>query len=89
MPVISRRSVRMGLARIDKQICWPYQGIACRACWHACPFATDAIIFDPLGRPAVSASACVGCGLCEHACLAETAAITVEPFAHGTADIEV
>ncbi|MCA9261847.1 MAG: 4Fe-4S dicluster domain-containing protein [Planctomycetales bacterium] len=83
-PVAAREEVRMGLARIDEQTCLPFLGVTCRACWHACPYPTDAIAFDARGRPLVLADGCVGCGLCEHACLAERPAIRIEPFGHGT-----
>ena len=52
-------------------------GVACRACWHACPFPDEAIRVDELGHPIVIEDGCVGCGLCEHACLTETPAIRV------------
>ncbi len=77
--------VRMGVAVIDRDVCLPFLGVACHACWHACPLPNDAITFNQRGRPIVIEAGCVGCGLCEHACLADPAAIRVEPFAHGTA----
>ena len=73
-----RRDVTMGLAVIDPDTCLPFLGVACKACWHACPFPNEAIRFDQRGRPIVLADGCVGCGLCEHACLAQPAAIVIE-----------
>lgn len=81
VPLADRRAVRMGLAVIDLARCWPFLGIVCKACWHACPFAREAITFDERGWPRVVEGACVGCGLCEHACPAEPAAIRVTPRA--------
>jgi Pyruvate/2-oxoacid:ferredoxin oxidoreductase delta subunit len=69
----------MGLAIIDPEICLPFLGVSCKACWHACPFPEQAIRFDQRGRPVVIPDGCVGCGLCEFACLAEHPAIVVQP----------
>ncbi len=79
--VSSRRDVRMGVAEIDRDLCLPWQDppIACKACWHACPFPHEAITFDELGRALVVDDVCVGCGLCEHACLTAQPAIYVVP----------
>ncbi len=73
-----RRDVRMGVAAIDTEICLPFVGVSCKACWHACPFPREAITFDTRGRPIVVEDACVGCGLCEYACLTERPAIRVK-----------
>jgi len=78
-PVESRHEVRIGVAMIDSDLCFPWIGVACKACWHACPFPNDAIKFDERGRPLVVEQACVGCGLCEHVCLTEQPAIVVRP----------
>lgn len=69
--------LRIGLAAIDRDTCLAYNGVTCRACWHACPFPDRALRYDALLRPIVDAAACIGCGLCEHACLTEPAAIVV------------
>jgi MauM/NapG family ferredoxin protein len=79
-PLARRRDVKMGVARIDTSTCLPFVGVSCKACWHACPFAREAIGFDPLGRPHVIDEGCVGCGLCVRACLTETTSIHVVPF---------
>lgn len=71
--------LRIGLAAIDQAQCLAYNGVTCRACWHACPFPDRALRYDSLLRPVVDADACIGCGLCEHACLTEPAAIVVRP----------
>jgi MauM/NapG family ferredoxin protein len=74
-----RRAVRMGTAVVDPSTCLPFQGVVCRACWHACPFPQEAITMDDRGRPVVLADACIGCGLCEYACPTEPSSIVVEP----------
>ena len=74
-----REDVRMGTAIVNTDTCFPYVGVSCRACWHACPFPDDAISFDGLGHPIAHEDACVGCGLCEHACLTSTTSIRIVP----------
>ena len=79
-PLTHRQDVRMGVAVIDDTTCLPFVGVSCKACWHACPYAKQAIGFDPLGRPHVVDEGCVGCGLCVRACLTEPTSIQVVPF---------
>lgn len=78
-PVADRASIRMGTAVIDHERCLAYNGVICRACWHACPFPDDAIEFDSMLRPVVVEEACVGCGLCDHACPTEVTSIPIRP----------
>jgi MauM/NapG family ferredoxin protein len=80
-PVADRQNVRIGIAEIDRDVCLPWQGVICRACWHACPFPNRAITFDPRGRAVVVEDACVGCGLCEYVCPTEHPAIRVRSHA--------
>ncbi len=72
--------VRMGVAIIDRDICFAYNGTTCRACWHACPLPDQAITLNALMRPEVNADACLGCGMCTHACLTEKTSIPVVPL---------
>lgn len=78
-PVESPRQVAMGLAILDQDSCFAWQGISCRACWHACPFPTEAITFDARGRALIVEDACVGCGLCVHACLTDPSSLKIIP----------
>jgi len=78
-PLARRRDVRIGVAEIDHDTCLPRVGVACKACWHACPFPNEAITFDTLGRAVVVEDACVGCGLCEYVCLTDPTSIRVRP----------
>jgi len=79
-PVDDPMDVRIGLAVIDESICYAYNGTMCRACWHACPYPDQALVYDELLRPTVNADVCTGCGLCEHGCPTETASIVIEPL---------
>ena len=74
---------RMGLAVVDDTTCWPFQGIVCRSCWHACPFPDAALKLDARLRPVVDADHCTGCGLCTHACPADPGAIPIRPLGPG------
>lgn len=78
-PVDQISDIRMGVARIDEGTCFAYNGVSCRACWHACPFPDVAIRLGPRLRPAIDPDGCIGCGLCDHACLVEPSAIPVIP----------
>jgi len=73
------RDVDIGEAHICKGKCLAYNGTVCRACWHACPFPGEAIVFDELLRPTVHIDKCVGCGLCEFACPTEPKAVEIVP----------
>ncbi len=78
-PVAEKSDVRMGVAVIDEDTCLAYNGVICRACWHACPFPDEAIELDFRGRVFVHPKACVGCGLCERACITEPSSIVIIP----------
>ena len=78
-PLEGRRDVKMGVAVIDHDLCLAWLGVSCRACWHACPYPTEAIVMDELGRAVVVPEVCVGCGLCEHVCLTDPSAIVIKP----------
>lgn len=75
--VASLTEVRIGTAVVDPATCFAFNGVTCRACWHACPLAGKAIRLDAKLHPVVDADHCIGCGLCEHACLTDPASIVV------------
>lgn len=79
-PLADLRQARMGTAVLDEATCLAFLGTVCRACWHACPYPNEAIVFDEMLRPVVVPEVCIGCGLCEHACPTEGAsAIVIRP----------
>jgi MauM/NapG family ferredoxin protein len=72
--------VKMGLAVIDEDLCFAYNGIICRACFDHCPFFREGITLRDEHYPVVNPDVCVGCGICEHVCVAdERSAITIVP----------
>jgi ferredoxin-type protein NapG len=69
----------MGTARIDSEICWAFNRILCRSCWHACPWPDRALRLNERLQPAVDSDVCIGCGLCVHACPTEPGSVTILP----------
>jgi len=78
---VKAEEAAMGLARIDKERCWPYNGTAlCRACYDVCPLKDRAIKLEKL-LPIIIEGGCVGCGVCVYACPVEhPRAINVDPL---------
>ena len=64
-----RAGVKMGRARVNKDMCYSFNGRTCGACYQACPLAGEAMKIGVFETPHVVTDACVGCGLCEQACL--------------------
>ena len=71
--------VRMGRARVDKQLCLSYQGKTCGVCYRACPLPDIAMTIGMLEQPTVT-EACIGCGICERSCIQMPQAIRVFPY---------
>jgi len=71
--------VSMGRARIDRNLCYSYQGSSCGVCVRSCPFEGKALRAGHFETPLLDPSQCVGCGLCERACIRYPQAITVVP----------
>lgn len=73
-----KREVRMGTAEIDREVCLPYNGVICRACFERCPIYREAIILEEDMYPVVQPEYCIGCGICEHVCPVEGSAVHIE-----------
>lgn len=69
--------VDMGVARVNKALCFSYHGRTCGACYQACPLAGEAMKIGVFEQPIMQPQNCVGCGLCEQACLHLPQAIRV------------
>jgi len=74
------KGVKMGVARVNEDMCYSYHGRTCGACYQACPLAGVAMKIGVFETPHVQADGCVGCGLCEQACLHLPQAIRVIPI---------
>ena len=73
------KSVRMGVAVVDKNICNSYNNAVCGTCIRACPFPEHALKTGMWERPIVDPDKCVGCGSCENGCIVYPQAIRVVP----------
>lgn len=74
---VEQFSVRMGVATLDRQTCYAWNGIVCRACFQSCPVFDRAITLKDGAFPLVHDDACVGCGICENVCPTVEPAIVV------------
>ena len=74
-----QEKVKMGTARIDRNICYSWNGASCGVCARACPFEGQALKIGWFERPEIDPDFCIGCGLCERACIRYPQAAVVEP----------
>ena len=76
LPVYKPEDVRMGLAVIKENLCFPYiNQSVCGACYTICPL--NAIELEMQRYPKVINDKCVGCGLCEEICPQKVKAVRI------------
>lgn len=78
MAVVAK-SVKMGTAKVDPDLCFSFAGRTCGVCYRACPLPGKALTVGQYEQPTVHVDQCVGCGLCEQACIHMPQAIRVIP----------
>lgn len=83
--LVDRFAIRMGLARVNHEVCVRSKGEDCRICVERCPISATAIAIGEDGRVRVIDPAknggmgCVGCGVCQYYCPTRPKAIVVRP----------
>lgn len=84
LKLVDRLAIRMGVAKVNHEVCLRKHGEDCRLCLEACPIGSAAIgVSERTGRVIVKKNGCVGCGLCEERCPTEPQAIWVEMMRGG------
>jgi len=73
LQLVGRLEIRMGLARVDHEVCVRPRGESCTECIDKCPLGSTALRLDESGRvqvidPAASGEGCTGCGVCQQVC---------------------
>lgn len=97
--VDAREDVRMGIARIDEDVCIAFKGMRCEVCYRNCPLIDTAITIDyralegdsihSVFAPIIDEEKCVGCGLCVERCVMDEPDLPIHivPFAEA-GDVE-
>ena len=80
LTLLPLREVRMGTARILRDVCLAWASVSCRRCVDACPYPDEAILLDEQGRVYVDPRECIGCGLCVAACPTRPKSVVVDPL---------
>jgi ferredoxin-type protein NapG len=85
LQVVEKSKIKMGTAKVDRDLCRREGGEDCRLCVEACPIqnaAGEAALFihEATGRIRVRKNVCIGCGLCENCCPTNPMAIVVQPY---------
>jgi len=67
----AKARTRIGLARVDMQLCLLGEDRECSACMRWCPYSAIRYVFSEEEYtlvPRIDADKCNGCGACEAAC---------------------
>jgi len=76
--------LRMGVALVDRERCFAWQGEACDACLRPCPLGSAAIFADPrTGKVYVDPDHCIGCGQCAYHCPTDPGSIRLVRLGSG------
>lgn len=78
---IDIRSLKMGVAEVDRSICLAWRYNICYRCVDICVF--DAVEIRGGGGIEVNEALCVGCKQCEYICPVPSKAIVVRPLGAG------
>lgn len=73
------KSVHMGTAVVNEDLCYSFADRTCGVCYYACPLPDIALKLNAGARPEVDTEQCVGCGNCERACIHLPQAIRITP----------
>jgi ferredoxin-type protein NapF len=83
VPLEAKPRARIGLPRVDMEVCLLGEDRECSACRNRCPYDAIRYVFsqaDYTLTPRVDVERCPGCGACEAACpTTPSKAIVVEP----------
>jgi len=71
LQLVEKTQVRIGLPRVDMDVCFAGQDHECSVCRNRCPYDAISVVFaeaDYSMTPTVDPDKCTGCGACEVAC---------------------
>ena len=74
------KDIRMGLARVNYELCLRGKGEDCTVCVDKCPIGREAIRVYDDGLIEVFENGCVGCGVCQVHCPTQPRAVTIQVF---------
>ncbi len=75
---ISYKQRKLGLAIIDQNLCFAFNGTFCQACIVNCPWSGKAIYADNNNHPVIVEEYCTGCGLCVQSCPSQESTIFIQ-----------
>lgn len=67
----------LGVAVIDKDLCFAYNEHFCKSCLSNCMYPDKAIKLNKQNQPVINPDHCNGCGLCAYSCPAQPPAIQI------------